>query len=121
MERLTPMWMLAMLAVLVLASGCGVTASERWVYEERVEVEALAGPEFHEQRAIGHLELQISQETRTTRTPIERKYIEYRETYSNVDWEEVGFMTAVVVCSVLLLFVYALLFAFGEWEIADDD
>jgi hypothetical protein len=115
---MTPGWLFAMLAMLVLSGGCGVTSSERWVAEDRVEVRPLAAPEFDEHRGVGHLELRVTQETETILTPIERKYLDYSEVYSNVDWEEAGFVTMAVLGSVLLVFLYVMLFTFGEY---DDD
>jgi hypothetical protein len=86
---------MALLAAAVLCCGCGVTTTRHWVREDVVQRQAVGPPRVDVLEAPGEAVLTITREVRVTEQPLERLYLEHHETYSTVDWHDVGFVFAV--------------------------
>lgn len=83
--------------------GCGVSQTERWDVDFEYE-KTPAGPEEVDIRAEdGELIVTISQEMHVKKTPVERLIIVFEETYSEIDWDEVGFTTFAILGGILIV------------------
>lgn len=93
---------LLMVSGLVL-TGCGVSQTERWDTDFEYE-ETPAAPEEVDVRAEGgELVVTISQEMHVKKAPVERLTIMYEETFSEIDWDEVGFTTFGILGGILIV------------------
>ena len=83
--------LLSLCAALILTlPACSGSQMEQWDAEVLSEVQPLEPPKFKEEVTAGKLTLTATQKVRARETPIERLTILHEESYSDIDWDNVG-------------------------------
>ena len=100
---------LAFFAAMILTlPACSGGAEELWQTETIVEEKPLEAPRFRETFAAGKLTLTATQKVSARKTPVERLYMVYTDTWSDFDWDSFGLTFFAILGGVLSIGLYFL-------------
>jgi len=103
--------LLSLCAALILTlPACSGSQMEQWDAEVLSEVQPLEPPKFKEEVTAGKLTLTATQKVRARETPIERLTILHEESYSDIDWDNVGLVVFSILGGIVSIGLY---FVFG--------
>lgn len=111
---------LALCAAMILTlPACAGGPDEYWQREQLVEEEALEEVKYTESTRQGSLTLKVTQKTRVTETPGERKYLYFEDTYADFDWDDAGLVFFSILGGIISVGLYFLI-AFVVIDTDDD-
>ena len=107
-------------AMILTLPACAGSQTEQWNAEVLTEVQPLEPAKFKEDMTGGKLTLTMTQKVRAQETPVERLTILHEDSYSDIDWDNVGLVFFSVLGGLVSIGLY-FLFGFVVFKKPNDE